>query len=128
MKSSATLLIILTVLVWSFVVSGATSASAHSFPEVETPAAGQTLTASPSEITIKYDAPIEKLFAKIEVLGSDGQNVAQSGPVVGNDGYTLSVKVPPLKPGDYLVKWGVVCVDTHHTQGSYTFTVASSGR
>jgi methionine-rich copper-binding protein CopC len=116
------------VLLWSFVVLGSTSASAHSFPEVETPAAGQTLTASPSEITVKYDAPIEKLFAKLEVLGPDGQNVAQSAPVVGSDGYTLSVKVPPLKPGDYLVKWGVVCVDTHHTQGSYPFTVVGTGR
>lgn len=112
----------------AIVMSHAITALAHSFPEVETPAAGQTLTASPSEITIKYDAPIEKLFAKMEVLGPDGQNVAQSGPVVADDGYTLSVKVPPLKPGDYLVKWGVVCVDTHHTEGSYPFTVAGTGR
>jgi methionine-rich copper-binding protein CopC len=126
MKASTAL--IFTFLLWSFVVSGATGASAHSFPEVETPAAGQTLTAPPSEITIKYDAPIEKLFAKIEVLGPDGQNVAQSGPVISDDGYTLSVKVRPLKPGEYLVKWGVVCVDTHHTQGSYPFTVAGTGR
>jgi methionine-rich copper-binding protein CopC len=112
----------------AIVMSHAITALAHSFPEVETPAAGQTLTASPPDITIKYDAPIEKLFAKMEVIGPEGKNVAQSEPVVGNDGYTLSVKVPQLKPGDYLVKWGVVCVDTHHTEGSYPFTIAGAGQ
>lgn len=120
-----------------FLISGATLASlltigalatdAHSFPEQEIPAAGQTLNAPPPEIAIKFDAPIEKLFAKLEVVGPDGQNLATGAPEVGSDGYTLSIKVPPLKPGDYLVKWGVVCVDTHHTEGSFPFTVASSG-
>ena len=110
----------------AIVMSNPAVAEAHSFPEIQTPAAGQTLTASPSDIVIKYDAPIEKLFAKMEVIGPDGHNVVQSGPVVSNDGYTLSVKLPPLKPGTYLVKWGVVCVDTHHTEGSYTFTVAGA--
>ena len=33
----------------------------------------------------------------------------------------MSVKVPALKPGDYTVKWAVVGIDTHHTEGSYTF-------
>ncbi len=108
----------------AFIAFVAVPAFAHSFPETETPSAGQTLSAPPSEVTIKYDAPIEKLFAKLEVIGPDGQNVVQGKPVVSDDGYTLSVKVPPLKPGNYQVKWGVVGIDTHHTQGSYAFTVA----
>ena len=29
-----------------------------------------------------------------------------------------------LKPGTYVVTWHVVSVDTHHTSGSYKFTVA----
>ncbi|MGH6674956.1 MAG: copper resistance protein CopC [Xanthobacteraceae bacterium] len=29
-----------------------------------------------------------------------------------------------LKPGIYIVSWHVVSVDTHHTQGTYKFTVA----
>jgi methionine-rich copper-binding protein CopC len=113
---------VFSVLVLTFAVPVAVRA--HSFPEVETPAAGQTLSTTPSEVTIKYDAPIEKLFAQLAVIGPDGSDVAEGKPMVGSDGYTLAVKVPKLKPGDYLVKWGVVCIDTHHTQGSYTFTVA----
>ncbi len=102
-------------------------ASSHSFPETENPAAGQTLASSPSEVSIRFDAPIEKLFAVLRVLDAAGRNVAAGQPAVGPGGYTLSVKVPPLKPGEYTVKWGVVCIDTHHTQGSYTFTVATHG-
>ena len=111
----------------AIVVSNAMVAAAHSFPEEESPAAGQNLAAAPSEVTIKFDAPIEKLFAKLEVTGADGQNLAVGSPQVSDDGIQLSVKLGPLKPGDYTVKWAVVCIDTHHTNGSYTFTVASGG-
>ena len=70
---------------------------------------------------------VEKLFAKLEVTGADGQNLAAGGPQVSDDGVRMSVKVGALKPGDYTVKWAVVGVDTHHTEGSYTFSVASGG-
>jgi methionine-rich copper-binding protein CopC len=97
--------------------------SAHSFPESEAPAAGQTLSEPPSEVSIKYDAPIEKLFAQLAVVDSSGQNLAQGAPTVSDDGYILRVKLPRLKPGNYLVKWRVVGIDTHHTEGSYSFSV-----
>ncbi len=96
---------------------------AHSFPEQENPAAGATLAAPPAQVSIKYDAPIEKLFDSLQVLDSTGQDKAAGSPQVSADGYQLSVPVAKLTPGDYTVKWRVVCVDTHHTEGSYTFTV-----
>lgn len=102
-------------------------ASAHSFPEQETPSAGQRLSAPPSEVTIKFDAPIERVFAKLEVIGADGKPETIASPEVGSGAVTLSVKVAALKPGDYTVKWGVVCIDSHHTEGSYVFTVAGGG-
>jgi methionine-rich copper-binding protein CopC len=101
------------------------TASAHSFPDKETPSAGEKVASPPSEIVIHFDAPIEKLFSKLEVTGADGQNMAVGAPQVSDDGRQLSVKVGALKSGDYLVKWAVVCIDTHHTQGSYTFSVAN---
>ena len=109
------------------VLSSPMMASAHSFPEKETPSAGQKVASPPSEIVINFDAPIEKLFAKLEVAGADGANQAVGTPQISDDGIRMSVKVPALKPGDYTVKWAVVGIDTHHTQGSYTFTVANGG-
>jgi methionine-rich copper-binding protein CopC len=103
------------------------TAAAHSFPEEQHPSAGQTLSAPPSEIQIKFDAPIEKLFAKLQVIGADNKDYAVGDPLISDDGIELSSKVAPLKPGEYTVKWAVVCIDTHHTQGSYSFTVTGGG-
>jgi methionine-rich copper-binding protein CopC len=108
----------------SFLTASAGLVSAHAFPESEAPAGGQTLKEPPSEVRIKYDAPIEKLFARLAVIDSSGQNLAQGAPAVSDDGYILAVKVPRLKPGTYVVKWRVVGIDTHHTEGSYSFSVA----
>ena len=111
----------------AIVVSNPIVAWAHSFPEKESPSAGQKVASPPSEVVIDFDAPIEKLFAKLEVTASDGQNLAVGAPQVSDNGIRMSVKVGALKPGDYTVKWAVVGIDTHHTEGSYTFTVANGG-
>jgi methionine-rich copper-binding protein CopC len=102
-------------------------ASAHSFPESQTPSAGQKLASAPVEVTINFDAPIEKLFAKLEVTGADGRDEAAGAPQISDDGRHMSVKVASLKPGEYTVKWAVVGIDTHHTEGSYTFSISSGG-
>jgi hypothetical protein len=109
------------------VVTGVSVASAHSFPQKETPSAGQRLSAAPSEVMIKFDAPIEKLFAKLEVISADGKFETVGQPLVDPSAMTLSATLEPLKPGDYTVKWGVVCIDSHHTEGSYVFSVADGG-
>lgn len=67
-------------------------ARAHSFPEEQHPAAGQTLSSAPSEVRIKFDAPIEKLFAKLQVLDSSGKDHAAGAPQVSPDGIELSSK------------------------------------
>ena len=108
-------------------MSSAIVASAHSFPESQTPSAGQKVSSAPAEVTINFDAPIEKLFAKLEVTGADGKNEAAGEPQISDDGRHMSIKVAPLKPGDYTVKWAVVGIDTHHTEGSYTFSIVSGG-
>jgi len=108
------------------VSSFATLALAHSFPESETPPAGATLAQPPSQIVIKYDAPIEKLFASIKVVNGQGQDVAAGAPAVSADGSELSIQLSKLAPGNYTVEWRVVCIDTHHTEGSYGFSVAGA--
>lgn len=120
---TARALTILPSCVLTLVVGVAALASAHSFPEQQSPSAGATLSQPPAQVTIQYDAPIEKLFASLEVLNSTGQNEAANKPEVSPDGWKLSVALNKLPPGEYTVRWSVVCIDTHHTQGSYSFTV-----
>jgi methionine-rich copper-binding protein CopC len=100
-------------------------ADAHSFPTRETPSAGATIT-TPNQIAITFDAPIEHLFAQLHVLDATGKEIATPPPQIGLGDLVLSVKLPELKPGQYKVEWSVVCIDTHHTNGSYEFTVAGA--
>jgi methionine-rich copper-binding protein CopC len=104
------------------------TAAAHSFPEHEDPSAGATVAATPAQVTIEYDAPIEKLFDSLQVLDATGQDKATAAPQVSADGHELSVPVAPLSPGEYTVKWRVVGIDTHHTEGSYSFSVQGNSK
>ncbi len=99
-------------------------ACAHAFPSAEQPHAGATLQAPPSQVTITFDAPIESLFATLEVLDGAGHNEAAGAPRLGAKRRELSVALRPLGPGAYTVRWAVVAEDGHRTEGSYTFTVA----
>lgn len=98
---------------------------AHAFPEAEHPRVGSTVSSPPARVSIKYDAPIQSLFSKLEVLSSSGKAVTIGAPKVGLGHRTLSIKLEPLKPGNYTVKWSVVAEDGHRTEGSYGFTVAA---
>jgi methionine-rich copper-binding protein CopC len=97
---------------------------AHAFPAAEEPLVGSTITTIPKQISIKFDAPIESLFAQLKVVDSDGNREDSAPPSVEADQRTLSVPVNPLTPGDYTVKWSVVAQDGHRTEGSYSFTLA----
>jgi methionine-rich copper-binding protein CopC len=103
-----------------------TSASAHSFPVSEMPTAGAALAAAPPQVTITFDAPIEQLFAQLRVLDAGGRDLAIAPPEVGTGSLTLAVNLPVLRPGHYKVEWAVVCIDTHHTNGSYEFIVTGA--
>ena len=100
------------------------AALAHAFPEAEDPKVGSTVTSPPQQVSIRFDAPIEALFSKLDVLDSSGQSEDEGTPQVNADTRTLTVNLKPLKPGDYTIKWSVVAKDGHRTEGSYTFTVA----
>ncbi len=99
---------------------------AHAFPNEEQPLVGSTITTPPSKVSITYDAPIESLFAKLQVIDGAGQEQITGPPSVGPDHRTLSVELKPLKPGHYTVRWSVVSEDGHRTEGSYDFIVSRS--
>jgi methionine-rich copper-binding protein CopC len=117
------------VIVFSFAAWAALAmpriAAAHAFPRSETPAAGATVN-PPPRVIIDFDAPVERLFAKLQVIDGAGNDVAAQPPVIDAEKNEMSAAMPSLKAGDYMVKWSVVSNDGHRTEGSYTFTVASN--
>ena len=96
---------------------------AHAFPSGEEPKVGSTVTTPPAQVVIKFDNPIEQLFAKLQVTDDSGHDVTSGNPVRSDDKLSIAVPLKPLPPGDYHVKWSVVAADGHRTEGSYMFTI-----
>ncbi len=99
------------------------AADAHAFLDEATPRVGSTVAAAPTEIRIVYTEAIEPTFSHIALFAADGQAV-QLGTVTVDAGNAKQLIAPigtTLKPGHYEVRWNVVSVDTHHTNGHYSF-------
>jgi methionine-rich copper-binding protein CopC len=67
---------------------------------------------------------VEPKFSTIAVQDASGASVV-TGDVhlVGGDTH-LAIGLAALKPGRYKVTWHATAVDTHKTEGTYTFTIA----
>jgi hypothetical protein len=104
------------------VVLGAVSVHAHAFLDRADPRVGSTVAASPPAVTLAFTEPVEEAFCRVDVLDPGGKRV--DTPAVEHPAAaTLRVPLPPLGPGEYTVHWAVVSVDTHPTEGRFTFTV-----
>lgn len=101
----------------------APSAFAHAFLERATPAVGAEVSAAPKDLAITYTEPVEPAFCHIAVTNGSGAPVTSGTPAARDGGRTLVVPLQSLPPGTYQVEWHVVSVDTHKTEGHFSFTV-----
>jgi copper resistance protein C len=99
------------------------AAWAHAFLERASPAVGSEVSGSPPALTLTYSEPVEPLFSNIEVKNASGAAVNETKTTSGNGGRVLVTALKPLPPGVYSVSWHVTSVDTHKTEGHFTFTV-----
>src|SRR5574338_355463 len=99
-------------------------AFAHAHLDHASPAVGSTVAESPKEVSLWFTEALEAKFSAIEVRDAQGTAV-QTGPATLAHGNTAQLRVPlkPLTPGTYRVIWRVLSVDTHRTQGDFTFRV-----
>jgi methionine-rich copper-binding protein CopC len=95
----------------------AAAAHAHAFLDHASPLVGGTVAAAPREVTLWF----EPVFSRVEVSDSNGARVDQGKAQVS--GSIMRVGLKPLAAGTYRVHWHVLSVDTHTTQGSFTFRV-----
>jgi methionine-rich copper-binding protein CopC len=101
----------------------APAAFAHAHPKVMLPTA-DSVGPSPAMVTITFSEPIEPRFSSISVTDEKGKqfNTATSMPAPG-DPTTLTLTLPKLPAGVYIVHWVNVAVDGHRLAGDYKFTV-----
>jgi methionine-rich copper-binding protein CopC len=98
---------------------------AHAFLDHAVPAVGSRIRTPPSEIRLQFSQPLEPAFSSVRVLDAGGKQVDRMDKRLDpSDASLLKVSVPRLAPGVYRVVWRVLSVDTHVSQGDFTFEVA----
>jgi copper resistance protein C len=100
---------------------GTVPASAHASLDRTEPRVGNTVRTAPREVTCWFTQKLEPAFSSLVVRDSSGAQVSVGRASVS--GNMLRVALKPLPPGVYKVSWRVLSVDTHTTEGDFSFRV-----
>jgi copper resistance protein C len=104
-----------------FTVIAVTTAEAHAFLDHAEPRVGSTVPTAPRELSLTYTQNLEPAFSAVEVSDANGKRVDLGKPSISAS--VMRVGLKPLLPGTYRVRWHVLSVDTHTTEGNFTFHV-----
>ena len=105
-------------------LTGAGRVEAHAFLREAEPGVGGTVQTLPNEVRIRFTENIEPAFSSIKVFDAAGKQVDKRDVHLDrSDRALLHVSLPRLGAGIYKVVWRVVSVDTHVTNGNFTFRV-----
>jgi copper resistance protein C len=97
---------------------------AHAFLQRAEPGVGSTAQTSPAEVRIRFTENVEPAFSSIQVFDASGKEVDKRDVHLDrSDHALLHVSLPQLGAGTYKVVWRVVSVDTHVTNGNFTFRI-----
>jgi methionine-rich copper-binding protein CopC len=96
-------------------------ATAHAFLDHAEPRVGNKVATAPREVTLWFTQNLEAAFSTITVTNAAGQRVDTDKPRVS--GNQMSVSLRSGGAGTYHVTWRVLSVDTHTTDGNFTFQV-----
>ena len=107
-------------------MAGASPAFAHAFLKHASPAVGSSNPTAPENLTLSYTEDLEVPFCTVVVTDPAGNPVqtAKPQPVAGHPD-ELSVPLHITAPGKYTVTWHALSVDTHKTEGSFSFSVGN---
>ncbi len=96
-------------------------ASAHAFLDHAEPRVGNKVASPPREVTLWFTQKLEPAFSGVTVTNAAGERIdSGKARVSGNQ---MSVSLRPGGTGAYHVTWHVLSVDTHTTDGNFTFQV-----
>lgn len=100
-------------------------ANAHAFLDHATPAVGSKVHTPPPQVKVWFTQQLEPAFSAAQVFDANGKRVDKADAHVDPaDPTLLVVTLAPLAAGTYRVTWRVLSVDTHVTEGDFSFDVA----
>jgi methionine-rich copper-binding protein CopC len=101
---------------------GSPGAHAHAYLDHTSPRVGSVVNASPNEVRLSFTQALEPRFTAAQLRSSAGAVVATGGVDAANT-KDIVIPVRGLAPGRYKVNWKVLSVDSHRTEGSFSFEV-----
>src|ERR1700685_2663965 len=105
----------------ALLVFAGTVAEAHAFLDHAETRVGSPVPTAPREVSLTYTQNLESAFSSVEVSDANGKRVDLGKPSISAT--VMRVGLKPLAPGTYRVRWHVLSVDTHRTEGSFIFHV-----
>jgi copper resistance protein C len=106
------------------VTLGTGAAQAHAFLDHASPLVGSTVRSAPHEVALWFTQNLEPAFSTVTVTDAKGARVDQGNAEI--NGNTMRISLKPLSPGSYHVHWRALSVDTHTTEGNFSFSVGGS--
>lgn len=97
------------------------AASAHAFLDRAEPRVGNKVSAPPREVTLWFTQKLEPAFSSTRVTNAAGERIDTGKTRVSGNQISISLRLGGT--GIYHVNWHVLSVDTHTTDGNFTFQV-----
>ena len=100
-------------------------ASPHAIVLESSPVHDAVLERAPGQVTLRFNSKIEKRFTRITLAAGDRPPalVALPGDDDASPPDRIVIPLLPLAPGVYVLRYRVLAVDGHITEGALRFTV-----
>lgn len=98
------------------------AAFAHAHLRKAVPADGTTVTASPANVVLTFSEPAHLTACWLQ---KDAGPKEKIGDLPAAPAAQITVPLPRLAPGVYVLSWRVVGDDTHVVPGQIRFTIAA---
>jgi len=101
--------------------------SGHAIVLESSPTHEAVLSRAPEQVTLRFNSRIEKRFTRVTLAAADQAPVAVALPAADADATPdrLTIPLKPLDPGVYVLRYRVLAVDGHITEGVLRFTVGA---
>jgi methionine-rich copper-binding protein CopC len=97
----------------SLVLLTVSPVSPHAIVLESSPIHDAVLERAPGQVTLRFNSKIEKRFTRITLAAGDGASPPDR----------IIIPLSPLAPGVYVLRYRVLAVDGHITEGALRFTV-----
>jgi copper transport protein len=96
----------------------------HSTAISMSPTPNSNLENSPDTVTIEFQSEIDEHLYSLQVLNEKQQEVTQQKAVLSKNKKELTLLLPLLSPGEYMVTYNVISAnDGHRLQETYMFSI-----